>query len=110
MSSYHQLLKIYLLLVFILKVISKLIEPEYNNGKVQDPNLDKSYLDKTGQNLYYFSEGYDKTMYNIVLNPNETLEVSFEIYTDSETLIKALENGYKFSFGSDFMIKNTNGK
>ena len=49
MSSYHQLLKIYLLLVFILKVISKLIEPEYNNGKVQDPNLDKSYLDKTGQ-------------------------------------------------------------
>jgi hypothetical protein len=110
MSSYHQLLKIYLLLLFIIKVISKLVEPEYNNGNVQDPNLDKSYLDITGQNLYYLSKGYDKTMYNIVLNPNETLEVSFKIYTDSETLIKALENGYKLYFGFDFMIKNTNGK
>ena len=108
--SYYKSLKLYLGLLFIIEVSSKLIPPEYNNGDVQDPNLDKSYSDINGQNLYYLSKGYDKTMYNIVLNPNESLEVFFKIYTDSETLIEALENGYKLYFGFDFMIKNKNGK
>lgn len=110
MSSYYKYLNLCILLLFIINITSKLIEPEYNNGDIQDPNLDKSYSDINGQNLYYLSDGYDKTMYNILLNPNETLEVSFKIYTDSEILIEALENGYKLYFGFDFMIKNTNGK
>ena len=110
MSPFYKLINIYIQLLFYLSTFSKLIEPEYNNGNVQDPNLDKSYSDINGQNLYYLSKGYDKTMYNIVLNPNISLEVSFKIYTDSETLIEALNNGYKLYFGFDFMIKNTNGK
>ena len=112
MPSYYNLLKAYFFLLFIISGTSRLIQPQYNNGNVQDPNLDKSYTDINGQNLYYLSKGYDKTMYNIVLNPNENenLEVYFKIYTDSETLIEALENGYKLYFGFDFMIKNTNGK
>ena len=110
MSSYYKSLNLYVLFLFIINASSKLIAPEYNNVNFQDPNLDKSYSDINGQNLYYISKGYDKTMYNIVLNPNESLEVFFKIYTDSETLIEALENGYKLYFGFDFMIKNTNGK
>jgi len=107
MSQYYKLL---VFSIFILNISSKIIEPEYNNGSVQDPNLDKSYTDIDGQNLYYISKGYDNTMYNIVLNPKETLEVSFKIYTDSETLIEALENGYKLYFGFDFMVENVNEK
>ena len=106
MSPFFKFFKSYLFIFFILEISSKLIEPEYNNGNVQDPSLDKSYLDINGQNLYYISKGYDKTMYNIVLNPNETLEVSFKIYTDSETLIEALQNGYKLYFGFDFGVEN----
>ena len=110
MPFYYKSIKLYLVILFVIEVNSKLIAPEYNSGDVQDPNLDKSYSDINGQNLYYLSKGYDKTMYNIVLNPNESLEVFFKIYTDSETLIEALENGYKLYFGFDFMIKNKNGK
>ena len=110
MSSFYKFYQLYVFLFFIFNISSKLIEPEYNNGNYQDPNLDKSYSDINGQNLYYISKGYDKTMYNIVLNPNETLEVSFKIYTDSESLIEGLENGYKLYFGFDFMVDNVKEK
>lgn len=110
MSYDYSFIVLYIIIILYSSTFSKLIPPEYNNGKFQDPKLDKSFSDIDGQNLYYLSKGYDKTMYNIVLNPNKTLEVSFKIYTDSETLIEALENGYKLYFGFDFMIKNTNGK
>ena len=43
---------IIILIILIAYITSKLISPENNNGKVQDPKLDKSYLDITGQNLY----------------------------------------------------------
>ncbi len=98
----------FLLVSFFYIISTKLIPPEYNNGIHQDPNLDKSYLDKTGQNLYYLTKGNDKTMFNIVLNPRESLEVSFKTYTDSEILIHSLESGYKLYFGFDFMIENPN--
>ena len=39
----------FLLISFFYIISTKLIPPEYNNGIHQDPNLDKSYLDKTGQ-------------------------------------------------------------
>lgn len=107
-KSFYKFYKLYLSIIFFIKVSSKLIETEYNNGKVQDPNLDKSYLDINGQNLYFLTRGRDKTMYNIVLNPNETLEVTFKVYTDSEALIGGLENGYKLYFGFDFMTENVN--
>lgn len=90
------------------RILPKLISPIYNNGNYQDPNLDKTFMDKTGQSLYYMTKGSDRTMYNIVLNPNETLEVSFKTYTDSEILIGALQNGFKLFFGFDFMIENSN--
>lgn len=106
---------IYIKTVFILLIIlnisnvsCKLIPPEYNNGKFQDPNLDKSYFDKSGQSLYYLTRGIDKTMFNIVINPSESLEISFKAYTDSEILIDSLENGYKLYFGFDFMMENPN--
>ena len=97
------------LFFFLTSIISpKLISPEYNNGNVQDPKLDKSYLEKKGQNLYYLSRDIDNTMFNIALNPNETLEVNFKVYTDSETLSEALDNGYKIYFGFDFNVENMN--
>jgi len=99
---------IIILIILLVDITSKLISPEYNNGKVQDPKLDKSYLDITGLNLYYFSRDIDNTMFYIGLNPNETLEVNFKIYTDSETLSEALDNGYKIYFGFDFNIENKN--
>jgi hypothetical protein len=89
-----------------LNISSKLIEPEYNNGDVQDPKLDTLYSDTKGLNLYYISKSYAKTMYNIVFNPEENLEVFFKIYTNSETLIEALDNGIKLFFGFDFRIEN----
>ena len=110
MISYNNLFKLYFFFLYIINISSKLIEPEYNKGNVQDPKLDKSYSDINGLSLYYLSKGYDKTMYNIVLNPNKSLEVSFKIYTDSETLIEALDNGYKLYFGFDFMVDNSNEK
>jgi hypothetical protein len=106
--SFYKFFKLYLLILSVINISPKLIEPEYNNGKYQDPNKDKSYTDISGQSLYYITRGSDKTMYNIVLNPNETLEVAFKIYTDSEALIGGLENGYKLYFGFDFMTENVN--
>ena len=97
-----------LLALSIVDITSKLISPEYNYGKVQDPRLDKYYFDITGLNLYYFSRDIDNTMFNIVLNPNETLEVNFKVYSDSETLSEALDNGYKIYFGFDLNIENPN--
>lgn len=99
---------ILLLFVSLVDISPKLMSPEYNNGNVQDPKLDKYYLDITGQNLYYFSRDIDNTMFYINLNPNETLEVNFKVYTDSETLSEALDNGYKIYFGFDFNMENSN--
>ena len=99
---------ILLLLIQFAQIKSKLLSPEYNKGKVQDATLDKYYLDIPGLNLYYFSRDIDNTMFNIVLNPNETLEVNFKVYTDSETLSEALDDGFKIYFGLDFNVENTN--
>ena len=111
MPSYINLRILYFFFLFlVISVSSKLIETEYNKGNVQDPNLDKAYSDINGKNLYYLSKGYDRTMYNIFINPNETLEVAFKIYTDSETLIEALENGFKLYFGFDFIVDNPKKK
>ena len=108
---FHSIKYIFLLfLIFyqLKKTENKLIEPEYNNENQQDPELDELYINSTGRSLYYMTKGSYKTMYNFVLSPNETLDIYFKMYTDSETLISALENGYKIYFGFDFMIENEN--
>ena len=51
MSAFIKFFQLYLFVFYTLKISSKLIEPEYNNGNVQDPNLDKSYSDINGINL-----------------------------------------------------------
>lgn len=108
MSSFIQF-KIVLFQILLLIITSKLIEPEYNKGNIQDPNLDKDFSGKNGLNLYYFNSGSQQTMYNIELNPNDTLEISFKIYTNSEFLIEAFDKGHQLYFGFDFMFENKRG-
>ena len=68
--------------------------------------MDESFSSLNGQS--FETKGYDKTKFNIVLNPKNSLEVYIKIYTDSETLIEALEYGYKLFFGFDFKVHNIN--
>ena len=112
-KKYHSykkfLFEFIFIIIFQLKTAgSKLLDPQYNNGNQQDPKLDELYTDSPGRNLYYMTKGSYKTMYNFFLNPDETLDIYFKMYTDSEILINALENGYKIYFGFDFMIESDN--
>ena len=97
-----------LLSIKLFQIKSVLVSPEYNKGKFRDPQLDKYYFDNPGINLYYFSYDIENTMFNVVLDLKETLEINFKIYTDSETLEEALNNGCKAYFGFDFNIENKN--
>ena len=106
MSYIHNFMKIYILIYFFVYSFSKIIPPEYNNETVQDPNLDESFSNENGKS--FITKGYDKTKFNIVLSPKNALEVYIKIYTDSETLIEALEYGYKLFFGFDFKVHNIN--
>jgi len=99
---------IFLLTIKLVKIKSVLVSPEYNKGKFRDPQLDKYYFDNPGINLYYFSYDIENTMFNVVLNLKETLEINFKIYTDSETLEEALDIGLKAYFGFDLNIENKN--
>ena len=100
-----------IILLFAIKLVQikpLLVSPEYNKGEFRDPQLDKYYFDNPGINLYYLSYDIENTMYNIVINLKETLEVNFKIYTDSEIIDEALDNGCKAYFGFDFNIENKN--
>ena len=108
MPYYYNFMKVYILIYLFIYTYSKLIPPQYNNENVQDPNLDKSFSDINSQ--IFITKGYDKTKFNIVLIPNITLDVYIKIYTDSESLIEALEYGYKLLFGFDFKVNNINSK
>ena len=100
---------ILLLSIKLIQIKSVLVSPEYNKGKFRDPQLDKYYFDNPGINLYYFSYDIENTMFNVVLDLKETLEINFKIYTDSETLEEALDIiGCKVYFGFDFNIENKN--
>ena len=99
---------ILLLIIKLVQIKSVLVSPEYNKGKFRDPQLDKYYFDNPGINLYYFSYDIENTMFNVVLNLKETLEINFKIYTDSETLEEALDIGLKAYFGFDLNIENKN--
>ena len=110
MTYYFNILKEYIMIYFVLYTLSKNITLEYNKEEEQNPDLDKFFPEINGTSFSYSNKGYDKTKSNIILFPNITLEVFIKIYTDSETLIEALENGYKLFFGFDFMIHNINSK
>ena len=101
---HYYFMKVYFIINFFVISFSKLIPPEYNNGNVQDPSMDESFSDINGRS--FITKGYDKTKFNIILTPNITLEVYIKIYTDSESLIEALEYGYKLFFGFDFKVNN----
>ena len=110
MPYYFNIMKVYILTYFLIYTFSKLIPPEYNNGNSQDPDFDKALFDKNEPNLYYSTKGYDKTSFSISLIPNITLEAYIKVYTNSESLIEAIENGYKLFFGFDFMVHNIYSK
>lgn len=110
MPYYYNSMKIYILIYILTYTFSKLIPPEYNNENQQDPDLDISFSDINGTKLYYSTKGYDKTNFSIALIPNITLEAYIKVYTNSESLIEAIENGYKLFFGFDFMVHNINSK
>ena len=110
MPYYFSILKLYIMIYFVLYTFSKNITSEYNKEEEQNPDLDKTFPEINGTSFSYSTKGYDKTKSTIILFPNITLEVYIKIYTDSETLIEALENGYKLFFGFDFMIHNINSK
>ncbi len=98
-----------IILIKIIQIDSVLVSPEYNKGKFRDPLLDMYYFDNPGINLYFLSYDVENTMFNVVLNQKEeTLEVNFKIYTDSETVEEALDYGLKSYFGFDFNIENKN--
>ena len=109
MTSLYMQINFFLILISIISISSKLISPIYNKGQIQDPNIDKEFSGKNGLNLYYFNSGSQQTMYNVELNPNTTLEMSFKIYTNSDCLIKAFDKGDQLYFGFDFMFENKNG-
>ena len=110
MPYYFNILKVYIIIYLVLYTLSKNITSEYNNEEEQNPDLDKTSPEINGAIFSYSTKGYDKTKSTIILFPNITLEVYIKIYTDSETLIEALENGYKLFFWFDFKIHNINSK
>ena len=99
-----------ILLIFYNNILysnSKLILPKYNYGNHQNPEIDKLYRHLKGRSFYFMKEHPEKTMYNIIIYPENYLKIELKMYTDSELLIKSLNNGKKLFFGFDLVINNT---
>lgn len=101
------LFSLFLLYGNILYSNSKLIPPKYNYGNHQNPEIDKLYRHLLGRSFYFITEYPEKTMYNILIYPENNLKIELKMYTDSEFLIKSLNNGKKLFFGVDLVINNT---
>ena len=95
-----------ILIIMIYKINSGKIKTEYNFGKYQDPEIDKSYNHLLGRNIYFITEEPEKSFYITVLYPSLTLEVQLKLYTDSTQIIDAFNSGKKIYFGFDLMIDN----
>lgn len=91
----------------ILFSFSKLIKPKYNFGNHQNPDIDKLYTHLKGRSLYFITNEPEKTMYNIIIYPENDLKIGLKMYTDSELLIQSLKDGKKLFFGFDLEINNT---
>ena len=95
-------------LLFIKKIITKgNIRTSYNFGDKQNPEIDKSFNHVLGRNVYFVTEEPERSMYITAIYPSLTLEVKLKIYTDSNELIEAFNNGKKIYFGFDLLIENT---
>ena len=86
---------------------SNLVSPRYNFGNHQNPEIDKLYKHLKGKNLYFIKDGQDKTLYTIIIYPEDNLKIGLKMYTDSEEIISSLDKGKKIFFGIDFCINNT---
>ena len=95
-----------ILILLIYKINTGKIKTEYNFGKYQDPEIDKSYNHLLGRNIYFITEEPEKSFYITVLYPSLTLEVALKFYTDSTEIIEAFNEGKKLYFGFDLMIDN----
>ena len=83
------------------------IVSQYNFGYYQNPEIDKLYNHLLGRNIYFITEGENKTMYTCIIYPSLTLEVKLKMYTSSKSIINAYNNGEKIYFGFDLLIDNT---
>ena len=87
-------------------ILSGTIRNEYNFGKQQNPEIDKSYNHVLGRNVYFVTETPEKSMYITAIYPSLTLEVKLKIYTDDSRIINAFNNGDQIYFGFDLLIEN----
>ena len=86
---------------------SKLVKPRYNFGNQQNPEIDKLYTHLQGRNIYFITEEPEKTLFKIIIYPENTLKIGLKMYTDSEVLINSLNSGKKLFFGVDLVMDNT---
>ena len=109
MGNYFNLNNIFFILIFSLinSFYSSKINPRYNFGNHQNPEIDKLYKHLKGKNLYFIKDGQDKTLYTIIIYPEDNLKIGLKMYTDSEEIISSLNKGKKIYFGIDFYINNT---
>ena len=109
MGNYFNLNNIFFILIFSLinTFCSNKINPRYNFGDHQNPEIDKLYKHLKGKNLYFIKDGQDKTMYTIIIYPEDNLKIGLKMYTNSEEIISSLNKGKIIYFGIDFYINNT---
>lgn len=112
MSYYCKKLVFYLFIFLSLTNVkksyikNKLIEPHYNFGNHQNPEIDKLYKHLKGRNIYFVTQEPEKTLYTIIIYPENTLEIGLKMYTDSNIIIEALNKGKKLYFGFDLLMNN----
>ena len=112
MGNYFNLFNFIFIFILIFSLIntvfSSKLNPRYNFGNHQNPEIDKLYKHLKGKNLYFIKEnGQEKTMYTIIIYPEDNLKIGLKMYTDSEEIISSLDKGKKIYFGIDFYINNT---
>lgn len=82
------------------------IRTEYNFGRQQNPEIDKSFNHVLGRNVYFITEQPEKSMYITAIYPSLTLQVKLKIYTDNSDIINTFNSGGKIYFGFDLLIEN----
>ena len=111
MGNYFNLINFIFIFILIFSLFNTLcsskLNPRYNFGNHQNPEIDKLYKHLKGKNLYFITDGEGKTMYTIIIYPEDNLKIGLKMYTDSQEIISSLDKGKKIYFGIDFYINNT---
>ena len=111
MGNYFNLINFIFIFILIFSLFntfcSSKLNPRYNFGNHQNPEIDKLYKHLKGKNLYFITDGEGKTMYTIIIYPEDNLKIGLKMYTDSQEIISSLDKGKKIYFGIDFYINNT---